>query len=259
MLNPKLKEGDRVRLLHMDGETLPPGTWGTVKSVYTVFGSTDYSVIWDDGDKDNVGDKISQLNLISDEDAWDFGGPVKKRPIEEKWSEKYKKSINCKNPKGFSQRAHCQGRKKRKVNEDRSMETFIKNADIVKYFKVDGKNLLVELVRFLKLLRETSIVNMLQAAPFLYMGRDYIERHYGDMDMNEPDKFEELLDKADEVRNIMIMVTMNLVNEKYDIDSSIYDSDEEDESEDQSRILRLANKHIKDLANRVLQFYMSSF
>ncbi len=33
--------------------------------------------------------------------------------LEEKWSEKYKKSINCNNPKGFSQRAHCQGRKKR--------------------------------------------------------------------------------------------------------------------------------------------------
>ena len=32
------------------------------------------------------------------------------------WSEKYKKSINCDNPKGFSQRAHCQGRKK-KMNE----------------------------------------------------------------------------------------------------------------------------------------------
>jgi hypothetical protein len=32
--------------------------------------------------------------------------------IEEKWSEKYKRSINCKHPKGFSQKAHCQGRKK---------------------------------------------------------------------------------------------------------------------------------------------------
>jgi NRPS condensation-like uncharacterized protein len=32
--------------------------------------------------------------------------------IEEKWSEKYKRSINCKNPKGFSQKAHCQGRNK---------------------------------------------------------------------------------------------------------------------------------------------------
>jgi hypothetical protein len=32
--------------------------------------------------------------------------------IEEKWSQKYKRSINCANPRGFSQRAHCQGRKK---------------------------------------------------------------------------------------------------------------------------------------------------
>ena len=36
--------------------------------------------------------------------------------IEEKWSQKYKDSINCSNPRGFSQRAHCAGRKK-KVNE----------------------------------------------------------------------------------------------------------------------------------------------
>ena len=32
--------------------------------------------------------------------------------LDEKWSEKYKRSINCANPRGFSQRAHCQGRKK---------------------------------------------------------------------------------------------------------------------------------------------------
>ena len=32
--------------------------------------------------------------------------------LEEKWSEKYKRSIDCSNPKGFSQRAHCAGRKK---------------------------------------------------------------------------------------------------------------------------------------------------
>lgn len=34
----------------------------------------------------------------------------------EKWSQKYKDSIDCNNPKGFSQKAHCQGRKK-KTNE----------------------------------------------------------------------------------------------------------------------------------------------
>jgi len=36
--------------------------------------------------------------------------------LEEDWSEKYKRSIDCDNPKGFSQKAHCQGRKK---NEDK--------------------------------------------------------------------------------------------------------------------------------------------
>ena len=34
------------------------------------------------------------------------------KDILEGWSDKYKRSINCSNPKGFSQRAHCQGRKK---------------------------------------------------------------------------------------------------------------------------------------------------
>ena len=33
--------------------------------------------------------------------------------LDEAWSEKYKRSINCNNPKGFSQRAHCAGRKKK--------------------------------------------------------------------------------------------------------------------------------------------------
>ena len=34
------------------------------------------------------------------------------KKIDEKWSDKYKKSIDCNNPKGFSQKAHCAGRKK---------------------------------------------------------------------------------------------------------------------------------------------------
>jgi len=34
------------------------------------------------------------------------------KTVMEKWSAKYKKSIDCSNPKGFSQKAHCAGRKK---------------------------------------------------------------------------------------------------------------------------------------------------
>ena len=38
--------------------------------------------------------------------------PVSEDYVEEKWSQKYKRSINCAHPRGFSQRAHCAGRKK---------------------------------------------------------------------------------------------------------------------------------------------------
>ena len=40
--------------------------------------------------------------------------------VTEKWSQKYKSSINCSHPKGFSQRAHCAGKKKH--NESVEME-----------------------------------------------------------------------------------------------------------------------------------------
>ena len=49
---------------------------------------------------------------------------------EGKWSEKYKKSINCSNPKGFSQKAHCAGRKKRNENYERSQLPQIKSHDL---------------------------------------------------------------------------------------------------------------------------------
>jgi len=41
---------------------------------------------------------------------------MKINQVDEKWSEKYKRSIDCDNPRGFSQRAHCAGRKK--TNEE---------------------------------------------------------------------------------------------------------------------------------------------
>jgi Domain of unknown function (DUF6321) len=37
---------------------------------------------------------------------------AREKMLAEKWSQKYKSSINCSHPKGFSQRAHCAGKKK---------------------------------------------------------------------------------------------------------------------------------------------------
>ena len=46
--------------------------------------------------------------------------------LEEKWSAKYKKSINCSNPKGFSQKAHCAGKKKNEsMTIEEKMELFL--------------------------------------------------------------------------------------------------------------------------------------
>jgi hypothetical protein len=59
-------------------------------------------------------------------DAWVTGGPLRDKEPEaqetlaEKWSQKYKGSINCSHPKGFSQKAHCAG--KNKHNESIEME-----------------------------------------------------------------------------------------------------------------------------------------
>jgi hypothetical protein len=40
-----------------------------------------------------------------------------KKKLSEDWTNKYKKSIDCNNPKGFSQKAHCAGRKARERGE----------------------------------------------------------------------------------------------------------------------------------------------
>ena len=50
----------------------------------------------------------------------DSGTLVIKQGVAEEWSQKYKSSINCSHPKGFSQKAHCAGKKKH--NESIEME-----------------------------------------------------------------------------------------------------------------------------------------
>jgi hypothetical protein len=53
-------------------------------------------------DEQGVGENQGWAATFTNEDDY----------IEEKWSSKYKNSINCAAPQGFSQRAHCAGRKK---------------------------------------------------------------------------------------------------------------------------------------------------
>lgn len=65
-----------------------------------------------------------------------------KEIFSEKWSEKYKRSINCSNPKGFSQKAHCAGRKKNEsINEAETKQlgrAFNHLEDLVFFYGTDG-------------------------------------------------------------------------------------------------------------------------
>ena len=60
----------------------------------------------DDAQEESVFDKFDKLPL---EEQLLI---INESTVLEKWSKKYKDSINCSNPKGFSQKAHCAGKKK---------------------------------------------------------------------------------------------------------------------------------------------------
>jgi hypothetical protein len=66
--------------------------------------------------KKNLDKAFSQITLNGDTmgDLMSAKQGVKEEDVNEKWTEKYKRSIDCSHPKGFSQRAHCQGKKKKK-------------------------------------------------------------------------------------------------------------------------------------------------
>jgi len=71
--------------------------------------------IYEDED-DIIVEKNGQQYTLSMDDL----ESLNESDLNEKWSQKYKSSINCSHPKGFSQKAHCAG--KRKHNESVEQE-----------------------------------------------------------------------------------------------------------------------------------------
>ena len=85
-------------------------------------------------------DGTKYLYPMIDPVRWDNEKPIKHRGIvsrkiqeqgvAEEWSKKYKNSINCSHPKGFSQKAHCAGKKKH--NESIEMEMVCEDCGMCK-------------------------------------------------------------------------------------------------------------------------------
>ena len=75
--------------------------------------------VYSDGWKELVGGNTRLTAMLAqngEATVWQFEVPDEVAELaemyNEAWSEKYKRSINCSNPRGFSQRAHCAARKK---------------------------------------------------------------------------------------------------------------------------------------------------
>lgn len=66
---------------------------------------------------------------------------------------------------------------------------------------------------YLKVIRESGIINMIASAPLLYMGEDGIERYYGEGREDEED-FQAVLKDADESKNKIIQGVIEFMRGK---------------------------------------------
>ena len=98
--------------------------------------------------KDKLSSSFASADVFKDDEGFktytDFKGELPENEVEEKWSKKYKDSINCNNPKGFSQKAHCQGKKKKEMSEEKLKGGTADNKkfeDLVNKNKSKGKDI----------------------------------------------------------------------------------------------------------------------
>ena len=96
------------------------------------------------------------------------------------------------------------------------------------------------LKKFLQKVRDSGVINMFQAAPFLYSGKEWIDRYHGE-NQEDNEAFQEVLEMADDAKNKMIQGLL-----KY-MESKNMDAD------DMSRVNNLINR----FAIKVNQLYVT--
>lgn len=200
MINPELKVGDRVQILHMEDEmdSVPMGTWGEVTRVSNVMGENIYGVKWDNG---------QSLNILSTTDVWDTEenrGKFKKKKITEQ-------------------------------DETQRHNNLYRNIDVFTNFKMRY------LHEYLKKVRDCGVVNMFQAAPLLYMGKDRMEHFFRYQDI-ENEICEEVLDMANIAQAEMITGVIKTLESKGKEDS-----------------LENINSYLRRYSQKVLENYINLF
>ena len=192
-INPELKEGDVVFLLHMDGESVPIGSRGVVKDKIPQpkQRSTDsgygYKVFW----YDKEGNIISKYPLFPEDDGWIFD------------KEYYESNDN--------------------INES-AFDMFSNIDSLVEwgeFFQLISKTELNTICELLELERRSGFFNMItDGGSFLLSGPEYIkdfirlQSYRKEFDEEEEEVHELILSRAQKVRDIFIRKSMKYLEDK---------------------------------------------
>lgn len=124
---------------------------------------------------------------------------------------------------------------KNKIEESDRNKFWSENVDIFKNFNTKV------IVKFLLALRESGITNMFGASPFLYMGKEKIKDIYK-YEVSDEEKFEEVLELADEVQSAMINGCIKTL-----------------ESQNKEASLESINSYLRKYSQKLLVHYMYLF
>ena len=96
---------------------------------------------------------------------------------------------------------------KEQVTGSPEYDFFSKNPEVFENF--DYKFL----KKFLQKVRDSGVINMFQSAPFLYSGKEWIDRYHGEHE-EDNEEFQEVLEMADEAKNKMIQGLLKYMESK---------------------------------------------
>jgi hypothetical protein len=107
--------------------------------------------------------------------------------------------------------------KRKKMNESIDLDFTRKNKNLVQDFEM------AKMHKFYESLRKSGVVNMFASTPYFWLGKDRIahQHYYDDMSDERAESFEEVLDAADEIKDILIrgaMKTLERENKDINLD-----------------------------------------
>jgi hypothetical protein len=110
---------------------------------------------------------------------------------------------------------------------------------LIKYSELVGRYPLKKIFDYLNTLQKTGMTNMLGATPYLYGGREWIQKQIDYFDIEEDENIEKLLDTADNIRDVIIAGALK-----------------KSEKEKSNDLIRSVERRIKIEASDILKIWM---